>query len=56
LNSLSEDRAKPVLDGVVRELRSASIDLNPRYGEFDSEQITITPPQENWIESGGATP
>ncbi len=55
LTSLSEDQAKPVLDGVVNQLRSADIDLSPRYGEFDKEQLTIAPPQENWIEAEGGT-
>lgn len=56
LTQLSEDRSKPILDGVVGQLRSADIDLSPRYGEFDSEQITITAPQENWIETPAAAP
>jgi hypothetical protein len=51
LTQLSEDRSKPILDGVVSKLRSADIELSPRYGEFDAEQITITAPQENWIEA-----
>lgn len=55
LTQLSEDRATPILDRVVRELRSATIEISPRYGEFDSQQITITPPQENWIKTPAAS-
>lgn len=50
LTQLSEDRAKPALDGVVADLQAADIQLSPRYGEFDAERITIVPPQENWIQ------
>ncbi len=55
LTQLSEDRAKPILDRVVSTLRSVDIELSPRYGQFDTEQITITPPVENWIEAPAAS-
>jgi hypothetical protein len=56
LTQLSEDRAKPALDAVVAELRAADIELSPRYGTFDAEQITIARPAENWIATPSAQP
>ncbi len=55
LSQIPEDRGVPIRDELVDRVRAATIDLSPRYGEFDAEQLTIAPPTEDWIKATDAT-
>ncbi len=58
INNLGEDRAKPVVDSILKTLRAANIDVSPRFGSFDPNQLLIVPAQEDWIKpspSGSAS-
>jgi hypothetical protein len=50
LGSLGEDKGKPILDSVVADLRTADIEVNPRYGSFDSDNLIMAEDGANWFD------
>lgn len=49
LTSLPEDKSKPIMDSLIKQIGAADIEVNPRYGGFDSKQVIMVPAEQNWL-------
>ncbi|HET9655507.1 MAG TPA: SurA N-terminal domain-containing protein [Kineosporiaceae bacterium] len=58
LSSLTQARKAQELNSVAEQVRSLKIEVNPRYGKFDPQQILIVPTTPDWLlqPSGAAGP
>ena len=51
--SVTTDAAVAALDEANAELQGAVVELNPRYGTWDSTGLTVTAPETPWIVTPG---
>jgi hypothetical protein len=56
LQKLQQAGATPVLEQVQRQIRSAKIRVNPRFGRLDTTQLQIVARQPNWLVPTAPTP
>ncbi len=51
LGALEQQRGQEAINSAITAIKDAQPRINPRYGQWDSERITITDAQPNWLPS-----